>query len=105
MFRVRFLFRPAVPPRSGPGAFWVTCHSDCGTELCIFLLFGGEGATLGSRFSVNTCSPTPLLPGDMAVDYIAVYSPLRIGLLSFPFFVDIPCRLRSLGVPRCGSGF
>ena len=45
------------------------------------------------------------LPGDMAVFFIDVFSPLRIGLLSLLFLLGVPCRLRNLAVQRCGSGF
>ena len=43
---------------------------------------------MGFPFSVNTFSPRPpRLPGDMAVVFIDVFSALRIGFLSFPFYL------------------
>ena len=61
-----------------------------------------DGVALVGR---HVFAPTPL-PGDMAVVFLDVFfCPLRTGLLSFPFYFGVPCRLRSLAVQSCGSGF
>ena len=94
-FSCSFLFRPAEPPRGAGGALGNFATPTVAQDYVIFLLFGGWPRPPSLRwwryfgFSIfrRHVSSRPSLPGDMAVGFIGDFSPLRIGFLSFPFYL------------------
>ena len=58
-----------------------------------------------SLFRRHVSSPSPPLPGGMAVVSIDVLLSVSDKPPFFPFLLGVPFRLRSLAVQRCGSGF
>ena len=117
MFRVRFLFRPADPPLGAWGVLGNFATPNVAQDyVCSLPSFSmvqsrlapprcGEGVTLGFRFSVNTFAPRPPLPGDMVVVFIAVFSPLRIGFFSFPFYLALVVGFATSPFRGVGVGF
>ena len=85
-------------------------------DYVIFLLFGGiispRPPSLRwwryfgfSFFHRHVFAPPPSFPGDMAMVFIDVFFSVMDRPPCFPFLLGVPCRLRSLAVQRCGSGF
>ena len=96
-FTCSFLFRPVDPPPRGRGVLGNFATPTVPQDYVIFLLFGGVISPRPpsprwwryfgfSLFRRHVFAPLPL-PIDMAVVFIDVFSPFRIGLLYFPFYL------------------
>ena len=105
--------RPA-PPLGAGGVLGNFATPTVAQDYAIFLLFGGiispRPPSLRwwryfgfSLFRRHVFAPSPRFSGDMAVISVDVFSPLRIGLLSFPFYLAflvgfVASPFRGLGV-------
>ena len=96
-FHVRFYFVLPTPPPRG-GAFWVMLPRFVAQNYAFFLFFRGmisPRPRLAAvvellwvfAFPSKRFRPASPLPCDMAVVFIDVFSPFRIGLPSFPFYL------------------
>ena len=102
VFLCCFMCRPANPPLPRARGRWRSRSFDYSTHTvapdCVtFWVLPFVFLPIHSR-------PARLLAGAWRFS-LTFFLSLTDGPPFFPFFLGVPCRLRSLAVQRCGSGF
>ena len=109
--------RFADPAPLGAGGDLFFCPSDCDTGLCDLLFspfrwyqsaslpLAKVVALLRFRFSVDSFLPRPPFQVVWQWFSLTFFLSLADRPPFPPFFLGVPCRLRSLATQRCGSMF